>query len=426
MIHSIFRAQIEALSFAQVYSLVQGLCVPDCTRQELIDCLFDELSRRNQRNQERTTAMTDTSASPETIDLDVMIDQGYDEFLKKTTAQELEREQQARVRRDQAQKEFEDGLIGELGLDLVQALGAGLDVNEHQETVEVTGRFAYLGEPFTISRSRTYNRSGGIVWQFNWTLKPYALHPKPVAAWLRAFDPVSANDGEFRAALLAGLGMARAMRADYEALEIERQQKAEAQRVQWETEQARRREEEAERERQEAEAAASFAAEQARLQDLVDVSLDSAAGIAWRWPEGVTVTIYRVRWLKAAGLDADGNPITAWGDGWTTEDRLDGDGYVYLRETSTYGKTAPRAIKLSLEYHLPTWEPFTYADIESLPANLRAPQTVVIPGITREFLHDCDAGMAWVEDPERSFTAELPLAAPVAWVRERIDQQAGR
>jgi hypothetical protein len=80
--------------------------------------------------------MTDTTLRPDSVDLNALIDAGYDDFLKKTTAQELEREHQARLHRERARKDFEDGLTAELGVDLVQALGVSLHVNEHQGEVE--------------------------------------------------------------------------------------------------------------------------------------------------------------------------------------------------------------------------------------------------------------------------------------------------
>jgi len=168
----------------------------------------------------------------------------------------------------------------------------------------------------------------------------------------------------------------------------------------------------AEQDRMDAERKARWEADvaaDARCQVRIAQATEQAQRELWRWPEGQAITIYHWRWCTSAPAYGDDGPSAEYDNGWSTQDRLDGAGYVPF-EAEIYQNAC--TLRLDMQAHKPVVERHTIRSFDALPTVLQEHVSVVLPGIAayNGMLHE-EAG-------------EYPISIgkrPVAWVRALLE-----
>jgi hypothetical protein len=359
------------------------------------------------------------------IDVTPLIDKAYNELRQQEQAAAEAKLAAKQKRIDDARAEFRQVLETDLGTELIAALGIRYEhYEDRSDQLIVVARFTFETAHLTLSLKR---RTYGLLASRQWTLGPtlsangYVIGPE----WLKPTNTIQTEPDTLRDTLLANLGIVRQMRADYDA---EQTRQAEAKAIQ-DAERAatvqRQAQEQKERQAQIAAQMEIWNAEQARLQAVVDQAREKAIAAAWRWPEGVRVTIFRATWCDGIGYD-EGQPYTSTEAGWTLTDRLADDGYLHLQK-ARYERE--RHVRLDMQVHKPVWEAITINDMDSLPDALSEQMGMRIQGVCwgeRSDHPNHSYHRGWVENPEESFSSPLDLSQPVEWVRRLVDAAAGR
>ena len=152
----------------------------------------------------------------------------------------------------------------------------------------------------------------------------------------------------------------------------------------------------------------------------------------WRWPEGITLTIYQITYTTAVGHDEDGESIIETESGWCSLDYLDSNGYIRIEASKTYSwstTTDSRDIKLDPDHHMPIWQRFYVSCIEQVPRELDEDVQVSIPHVVVRRDSDADGQYRLAKVEDYSSFDEGPYhepagRIPLAWVRDLVDQAA--
>lgn len=339
-----------------------------------------------------------------------------DQLVSAALLERRQAEQEAAQRTAQTKKQAQQALIDALrvefeqdfGVDLVVALKIEFGIVAGYQTEVAAARFSDAAGGPTVWELRLTNqrRSTELVWT-------RALHDG--LSFLGSRED-SYRRAEARMLLLADIGRQRAGHAhDLELKAAKTAEQAEQQRL-WHIQNE-------ERETREAAAEQLRQAEEARLQAIVDDARDTAQAALWRWPVGVEVAIYRVRWCAGSYRDGD-ETIFDYDEAWSATDATDAAGWWTFHVRSTLGDPKIRALRLSAEQHKPTVERFDLGSTkDAQERGLTESLSAEAQGV-RWVGYEYGVGGHLIEDPEGSYAFTLSDGRqPVDWIRELVDAE---
>ncbi len=170
--------------------------------------------------------------------------------------------------------------------------------------------------------------------------------------------------------------------------------------------------------------------EDARLRGEINALVEQAKSTMWRWPRGVTITIYHMTYNTAIGRGEDDEAVIEQENGWTSVDRLDEAGYIRLEATKpSFWSAISKAyeIKLDPATHMPIWERLTISNVNDLPGELCEEITVSIPHVFSRYSDlDEKCRLVQVEEygyDEHAYQEHVGLV-PLPWVRALVEQAA--
>nr|BBH95164.1 hypothetical protein KTA_33630 [Thermogemmatispora argillosa] len=132
---------------------------------------------------------------------------------------------------------------------------------------------------------------------------------------------------------------------------------------------------------------------------------------ACAWPEGQTLTLYQVHYVRGVAATEDGEHWLE-ASGWCRADQPDADGYLRLEPTADGPE---RLLKLDPNLHRPLFERHEFTSPAELPWELTELCQEQIRGFRWQQAH----GRSWlVRDPAESVS--FSFRVPLPWVRELL------
>lgn len=344
-----------------------------------------------------------------TSDPTINLDQLVADALTQQQAKEIAERDAADEAKQQKLQALADAFGAELdkdfGADLIAALGIEIHIssNRQQETIAV-GRF--------------HDEAGKCTYELSIETVPFRNHLKWNRTIIHGKEHISKFKSyereEARTRLLADIGFQRqgVIRQDKEDEEaalkqVERNHQLEAERQQRALNEAA---EQAERD-----------AIKARINLILDAARQQTLDTLWRWPTGVEVAIYRVRWCNGSYRDED-EAYFHFDEGWSAREEADEFGWWYFfveRES----EPKIRALRLTTEHHKVVVERFVLSSTgDAAKLGLGESVRAVAHGVRWEVDRYGDMGHL-VEDPDGSHDFYIDAHMPAYWIRELVDAQ---
>lgn len=349
------------------------------------------------------------------LSLDVLIQQALETERQRQAAEADQREREQQARRDAARAELDDYLTRALP-DLHQRFDWSYQFIEDARRMTASAHCQHDGVAWKVHGSYSHRQQLielTAIGQFG--PRSHKLRTRYGSSAEFRCSAAADKLETFQSALLAAMGRAQEAKAEDRReraaederahVEAERQARAAAEQAE-----QRQRAQQAEREHE----GLVYAAHQ-EIEARVEAELARQRAALWRWPDGVTVTLYRVRWCTGGFTDDDGAPHFHYATDWTPTQILPNDTMRFLTKAGWVTIT---------RFNMPTWEEVTIASMDELPDALRETQEHTIPGIREQFTYfnqlDQPNGYYFYADPDSSATVEVG-SIPVRWLRERVD-----
>ncbi len=351
--------------------------------------------------------MTPTMSTHSSL-LDTLAEQALAAYQQQESERRKRAEEQRRLAEEQAERDLRESL----SLALTPALLAHVQwqfaatCGSHQRPSLF---FRYAEADWHLEQARDPLGKGR-----GWTI--YTTSPGGTSQRETVAAEVSA--GELPSRLLLALGK-----------RLQQRQEAEAQRRAQQLQQALAQQEE---ERERAERLAVAQAQHERLTALFEQASRKAVESLWRWPQGVSIEVYRLCYCTASLYQDSGETAFDYDSGWTAAACLDEHHRIRLEPTrvdARSGRLSPaRVVQLLPQVHHPLWTVFRFARVEELPPELRESVTVSLPQVVRRSPpEDGQDRLAEIPDAvERYWYRETIGEQPLPWLRALVEQAMAR